>query len=122
MRALSTPLRKQLESSVLAGRRASEAAARAAIEGLGIFADRRPEHLNDEQAGLRNGLRAKWRQLGGDRELLVGECAYEQWHRLLFARFLAENQLLLHPQYRAPVTLEECEELAEELGEPDGWS
>ena len=50
------------------------------------------------------------------------ECAYEQWHRLLFARFLAENDLLLHPQYRAPVTLEECEELAGELGEPDGWS
>ena len=50
------------------------------------------------------------------------ECAYEQWHRLLFARFLAENELLLHPQYRAPVTLEDCEELAAELGEPDGWS
>src|SRR5207253_11213619 len=94
----------------------------AAIEGLGVFAERRPEHLSEEQAALRNGLRAKWRSLGGDRELLVGECAYEQWHRLLFARFLAENGLLLHPQYRAPVTLEDCEELAHELGEPDGWS
>jgi len=73
-------------------------------------------------AALRNGLRAKWRQFGGDRQLLVSECAYEQWHRLLFARFLAENHLLLHPQYRVPVTLEDCEELASELGEPDGWS
>src|SRR4051812_39369026 len=109
MRALSAPLRKQLESAVLAGRRAAEGAARAAIDGLGVFSDRRPEHLNAEQATLRNGLRAKWRQLGGDRDLLVGECAYEQWHRLLFARFLAENQLLLHPQYRASVTLEDCE-------------
>ena len=71
---------------------------------------------------MRNGLRAKWRQLGGDRELLITECAYEQWHRLLFARFLAENNLLLHPQYQAPVTLSECEELADELGEPDAWS
>lgn len=122
VRVLPSPLRKQLESAVLAGRRASEAAARAAIEGLGVFTDRRPEHLGDEQAALRNGLRAKSRQLGGDRELLVGECAYEQWHRLLFARFLAENDLLLHPRYRAPVTLEDCEELAGELGEPDGWS
>ena len=26
------------------------------------------------------------------------------------------------PQYRAPVTLADCEELAAELGEPDGWS
>jgi hypothetical protein len=89
---------------------------------LGVFVDRRPDHLDDEQAALRNGLRAKLRQVGGVPELLVAECAYEQWHRLLFARFLAENRLLLHPQYRAPVTLEDCEELAGELGEPDGWS
>src|SRR5439155_17473112 len=46
----------------------------------------------------------------------------EQWHRLLFARFLAENNLLLHPRYKAPVTLADCEELATELGEPDAWS
>jgi hypothetical protein len=122
MRALSTSLRKQLETSVLAARRASESASRAAIEGLGVFADRRPEHLDATQAHLRNGLRAKWRQFGGDRELLIAECAYEQWHRLLFARFLAENGLLLHPQYKAPVTLADCEELAAELGELDAWS
>src|SRR6478735_2324123 len=122
MSVLSSGLRKQLESSVLAARRAAEGASRATVEGLGVFEDRRPEHLDANQAALRNGLRAKWRQSGGDRELLVAECAYEQWHRLLFARFLAENGLLLHPQYRAPVTLEECEELAAELGEPDGWS
>ena len=107
---------------MLAARRAAEAASRAAIESLGVFADRRPEHLDSAQAALRNGLRAKWRQLGNDRDLLVAECAYEQWHRLLFARFLAENGLLLHPQFRAPVTLAECEELAADLGEPDAWS
>jgi hypothetical protein len=87
-----------------------------------VFADRRPDHLDVGQASLRNGLRAKWRQLGGDRALLIAECAYEQWHRLLFARFLAENNLLLHPQFRAPVTLQDCEELSTELGEPDGWA
>jgi hypothetical protein len=122
MRSLSSILRKQLESAVLAGRRASEYASRAALDGLGVFADRRPEHLDNEQASLRNGLRAKWRQLGGNSELLVTECAYEQWHRLLFARFLAENQLLLHPQFRAAVTLVDCDDLAAELGEPDGWA
>ena len=100
MRALPSALRKQLETAVLAARRAAESASRAALDGLGVFADRRPEHLDADQAALRNGLRAKWRQLGGDRELLVAECAYEQWHRLLFARFLAENDLLLHPSTR----------------------
>ena len=125
MRALPSPLRKQLETAVLGARRAAESASRAAIDGLGVFLRDKPPHLNADQAELRNGLRAKWRQLGGDdraQPLLIAECAYEQWHRLLFARFLAENDLLLHPQYRAPVTLADCEELASELGEPDGWS
>jgi N-6 DNA Methylase len=122
VRALSASLRKQLETSVLAARHAAEGASRAAIEGLGVFADRRPGHLDAGQASLRNGLRAKWRQLGGSQELLVAECAYEQWHRLLFARFLAENGLLLHPEYKAPVTLADCAELAAELEEPDAWS
>jgi hypothetical protein len=122
MRALSSNLRKQLETAVLAARRAAEGASRAAVDGLGVFLRDRPGHLDADRAALRNGLRAKWRQLGEDRELLVAECAYEQWHRLLFARFLAENNLLLHPQYKAPVTLADCDELAAELGEPDGWS
>lgn len=122
MSVLSSGLRKQLESSVLAARRAAEGASRAAVEGLGVFLERRPDHLDAAQASLRVGLRAKWRQLGNDREQLIGECAYEQWHRLLFARFLAENGLLLHPRFKAPVSLAECEELAAELGEPDGWA
>ncbi len=122
MRALPAVLREQLKTAVLAARRASESASRAAIDGLGVFADRRPDHLDANRAALRNGLRAKWRQLGNDRELLMAECAYEQWHRLLFARFLAENDLLLHPEYKVPITLADCEELAGELDEPDGWS
>jgi hypothetical protein len=125
VRALPPPLRKQLAASVLAARRAAESASRAVMEGLGVFQREKPAHLDADQAALRVGLRQKWRQLGGDepaKPLLVGECAYEQWHRLLFARFLAENDLLLHPQYKAPVTLADCDELAAELGEPDGWS
>ena len=122
MRALPSALRKRLEIAVLAARRAAESASRAAIDGLGVLADRRPDHLGADQVALRNGLRAKLRQLGHDGELLVAECAYEQWHRLLFARFLADNQLLLHPRYGAPVTVADCDELAAELGEPDGWA
>ncbi len=107
------------------GRRASEGACRAALGSLGVLAERPPGHLDDGKRALRRGLRAKARQLGdmsGSVELLVGECAYAQWHRLLFSRFLAENGLLIHPDYEVPVTLAECDELAPELGEPDGWS
>jgi hypothetical protein len=120
--ALTLELRRQLEASVLAARRSAEAASAAALESLGVFADRRPEHLSPDQSALRNGLRAKLRQLGRDRERLVAECGYEQWHQLLFARFLAENALLLHPDYEVSVTLADCAELAAELGETDAWA
>jgi hypothetical protein len=122
MPVLRSGPRKQLESGVLAARRAAELGARSAIENLGVYSDRKPDHVTGDAASLRNGLRAKWRQLGLVNESLVAECAFEQWHRLLFARFLAENGLLLHPDLNIPVSLEECDELASELGEPDGWS
>lgn len=122
MRSLSSTHRNQLETSILEARRAAEGASRAALEGLGVFLRDRPGHLSADQSALRNGLRARWRELGESSDLLIAECAYEQWHRLLFARFLAENNLLLHPKYRAAVTLVDCEELVAELGEPDAWS
>ena len=122
MRALPSELRRQLEAAVLAGRRAAEAGVRAALSSLGVQEEDKPAHLDENRAQLRRGLRAKQRQLGGDFEVLLWECAYEQWHRLLFARFLAENGLLQHPEFGAPVTLADCEELAADLGEPDGWS
>jgi len=125
MSVLTTTLRRELEEACLRGRRASESACAAALDSLGVSADRPPSHLTDGDRALRRGLRAKSRQLGdenGSLELLVGECAYEQWNRLLFARFLAENGLLIHPDFKAPVTLAECEELAVDLGEKDGWS
>lgn len=122
---LASQQRKILEDACTNGRRASEQAVRAALTSLAVTAERPPAHLNEEDRQLRRGLRAKARQLGDkgeSLELLVAECAYEQWHRLLFARFLAENNLLIHPEYHAPVTLEDCDELAGSLGEPDGWS
>ena len=47
--------------------------------------------------------------------------AYEHWHRMLFARFLAENDLLIHPEMQVGVTLEECAELAPSEGAADAW-
>ena len=125
MPILTSQQRRVLEDACTKGRRTSELAVRAALTSLAIAEDRPPAHLDEDGRQLRRGLRAKARQLG-DRnsklDSLVAECAYEQWNRLLFTRFLAENNLLIHPEYGAPVTLADCNELAESLGEPDGWS
>jgi len=125
MTVLSSNLRKTLEDTCVRGRRAADIACRASLVSLGVTEKTVPGHLDEDDRILRRGLRAKSRQLGDEEdsvELLVAECAFEQWHRLLFARFLAENGLLIHPKFRAPMTLTECEELASELGEPDGWA
>ncbi len=70
---------------------------------------------------LRNRLRAHGRQLGdrrderrGDQAIdhLITECAYEHWHRMLFARYLAETDLLIEPRSGVSISLAECEELA----------
>jgi hypothetical protein len=54
---------------------------------------------------------------------LADDAAYEHWHRLLFTRFLAENHLLITDEENGsvPVTLDECGELASELGARDGF-
>jgi hypothetical protein len=125
MAALSSQLRGVLERAVLSGRAASETAADAALNTLGLAASQPYTTLTSEQRRLRVALRARARQLGdtveGGRHPLVEEIAYEQWHRMLFARFLAENALLMYPSGVA-VTLEECAELASDEGEPDAWS
>ena len=45
---------------------------------------------------------------------LTQECAYEHWHRMLFARFLAESDLLIEPESGMAISLDECRELARE--------
>jgi len=129
MSYLNEGQRRKLEKTVERAREVAELGARAAIEQLAVH---RPEpfaHLSPEQRDLRNRLRARARQLGDKRDArsgehqidhLVVECAYEHWHRMLFARFLAENNVLMHPDGVA-VTLEECEELAPDEGAEDGW-
>jgi hypothetical protein len=91
-----------------------------------------PDYLTDPQKALRRRLRAHGRALGDVKASddfqsirhLVWETAYEHWHRMLFARFLAENGLLLW-ELGAPVTLAECEEMAQDpatnLGAKSGW-
>jgi hypothetical protein len=127
MTALADAQRDALRRAVERGRVVAEAAASAAVSRLGVGVEPAPGYLAEDERVLRRALRARARQLGDDPAaggvtLLVREVAYEQWHRLLFARFLEVNGLLRHPEYGVSVSLAECEELAGELGEPDGWS
>ncbi len=107
---------------LLAGRRVAESASLAVLEGLGVFADRRPEHLDDAQAKLRVGLRAKWRQLGGGpRAVGCGVCV----------RAVASVVVCPVPRREQPVAASGVRGAGvvggvrgarPELGEPDGWS
>lgn len=123
---LNSGLRNALEKAIVRARTVSEKAARDALRVLGVDQKNLPAALSDDDRNLRVALRAKARQLGGSPDApegfdaLIADCAYEQWHRMLFARFLAENDLLIHPDGVA-VSLEECEELAPSFGEPDAW-
>ena len=130
MKTLSTEHRRQLERTVVNAREVAEAGARAALEALAVDARDPFDHMSEEQRELRRRLRAHARHLGDktDRrsgthgiDHLTHECAYEQWHAMLFARFLAENNLLIEPELGVPVTLDECEELAKDEG-TDRWT
>jgi hypothetical protein len=109
----------------------TESACQAALENLAVHEKEYRSHMTVEQRQLRNRLRARGRAAGdkrndrtGAQEIghLIELSAYEHWHRLLFTRFLTENHLLITDEANGsvPVTLEECEELAPELGARDG--
>lgn len=131
MQPLDKTLRSQLERTVKAARDTAETGARAALEQLGVGDPAPASHLSETDRELRRKLRAHGRQLGDalnggkvqTMERLVEEVAYEHWHRMLFARFLAENDLLMYPDPDEPVaiTLEECEDLAADEGAANGW-
>ncbi|TWU39994.1 N-6 DNA Methylase [Novipirellula aureliae] len=125
MASLSSELRRKLEKAVVEARKVAELGARQALESLTVHEAKRGDHVKtEEQIQLRNRLRAHGRFLGDRRDAsgvqsidrLVEECAYQHWHRILFARFLAENDCLWHPDLKALVSLEEVEELAHEEG------
>ena len=123
MTTLSRDLRRALERAVVEARRTAEAGARKALEALGVGHHEPWPGTSPLQRALRNRLRAHGRQLGDHRDerrgtqnidRLTAECAYEHWHRMLFARFLAENALLIEPESGMAITLEECQALARE--------
>ena len=127
---LPPDLRNLLAKTVLEARRTAEAAAKQSLEALAVDRAEPHDSMALGERALRNRLRARGRQLGDRRDRhartqeidrLVHEVAYEQWHRMLFARFLAENGLLVEPESGVPVPLDECEDLAREMGE-DMWA
>lgn len=123
-KALDREIRKQLDKVVREARKIAEDGARKALTELGVEDARKPEGLSAEKAELRNRLRAHARSLGDPKQpndsikadRLVREIAYEHWHRALFARFLAENNLLLDPEHKVAVSLSELERIAKEEG------
>lgn len=127
---LDKTLRGKLEKTVEKARDTVEIAVTEALTRLGISEGNAPSYLSESERKLRTRLRAHGRQLGDvlnrdsgkqETELLVNEMAYEHWHRMLFARFLEQSELLMYDE-NTHVTLDECFELAEE--EPDvkdGW-
>lgn len=131
MPTLTKDQRNLLAKVVIQARDSAEVGAKKALHSLGVDEPDAPPHLTTEQRELRRALRAQARQLG-DREdpqkpgtysiwHLMEKIAYDQWHRMLFARFLAENNFLISPNHQVAVTMDECNDLAPELGLRDGW-
>ncbi|MDO8348876.1 MAG: N-6 DNA methylase, partial [Planctomycetota bacterium] len=129
MAPLLPDLRKQLEKAIIKAREVAELGAKKALESLAVHHHEPHGSMTPEQRKLRNRLRAHGRQLGdarnaqGGQEVrrLLREVAYEHWHRMLFARFLSENDLLIEPSNRVSVSLGDVEDLARERG-VDPWS
>jgi hypothetical protein len=132
MSTLATPLRRQLESASKQAHRIADAGARHALEALAVHEPDPYRHMSEEQRLLRRKLRAQARQLGdgesrskpGAYEIkhLAEKLAYDQWHRILFARFLLENDLLISPEHCVSVSMDDCKELASSLGLKDAWA
>ncbi len=119
MPALDSKLRSQLDDVCQKARDLAVAYALSALQKRAVDAAEPLSHFGSKDKELRNRLRARGRQVGDVRnadgtqsiDQLAQELAYEYWHRMLFARFLAETNLLMHPDGVA-VSLEECDELA----------
>jgi hypothetical protein len=115
-----------LERTVAEARRIAEEGARKVLMDQYAVHHHEPwPHMSAQERELRNQLRAHGRQLGDARDArretqeighLVQAAAYEHWHRMLFARFLAENDLLLDAEHGVALTLDNVRELAREQG------
>lgn len=118
---LDKALRRMLEASVVKARDIAEKAATQSLTQLSIGDAKPADYLSDKQRKLRKRLRAHGRQLGDSKDTngqqsihkLVTEVAYEHWHRMLFARFLEQNNLLMYDEHTS-LTLADCNELVQE--------
>jgi len=118
---LDKSLRSRLEKVVVQARDIAEQAATQALERLGVGDAKPADYLSEDQRRLRTRLRAHGRQLGDKKTAngqqtiskLITEVAYEHWHRMLFARFLEQNNLLMYDEH-TPLTLAECGELVQD--------
>lgn len=128
MTALKPALRKDLERVIIKARNLVVADVTDRLKELNVHEGKRGA-LTDAQAQLRVRLRAHGKQIGDIRnsqsdaqqiDRLVQECAYEQWHRMIFVRFLAENEFLIDPEYGQSVSMEALAEIAEE-SKTDPW-
>jgi hypothetical protein len=128
MTFLSPQQRNTLEAAVKFARKISEQGAYNALHAMAVDHPEPFAHMDTTERNLRNSLRSKARLLGdelkssGEHAIyhLSYELAYEIWHKMLFAKFLESNNLLMHPDGVA-VTMEECEELGKEEGYADKW-
>ena len=128
MSVLTPQQRNTLESAVKQARKMAETGAFNALHGLAVDNPEPFAHMSAAQRILRNSLRSKARLLGdmlpanGAQNInhLTYELAYETWHKMLFAKFLEANGLLMHPDGVA-VTMEDCEELSKDEGFVDKW-
>ena len=129
MPPLASDLRRRLESVVVQARDLAETAAGSALQRWAVDAAKPFGHFSLVDRAFRKQLRARGIQAGDRRnpddsqeiDQLTQELAYEYWHRMLFARFLAENHLLMHPD-GVVVTLAECDELAPSERAPNGFA
>jgi hypothetical protein len=128
MAVLTPQQRNTLESAVKHARKVAEQGANNALHAMAVDHPEPFAHMDATERSLRNSLRSKARLLGDELKAnseqaihhLSYELAYETWHKMLFAKFLEANHLLMHPDGVA-VTMEDCEELGKEEGYADKW-
>ena len=129
MTPLPPDLRTLLARAIQRARRVGEAGARQALQSLAVDRAKPFDSMSLGEEALRNRLLRRGQQAGDRRDPDTGtqnldhlthEVAYEHWHRMLFARFLAENGLLRDPEHGVDLSLDDCRDLAEEEG-TDTW-
>ncbi len=129
MAVLTPQQRNALESAVKQARKISEIGAFNALKAMAVNNPEPYTHMTAEQRSLRNNLRSKARLLGDELpangaqriDNLSNELAYETWHKMLFAKFLEANDLLIHTSSGVAVSMEDCEELAKDEQFLDKW-